>query len=172
MDFVTGLSATSNAISILKSIKDTDKALDSVALKAQLVDALDQLTNAKLAQIELAEKVTELEREVQRLRSSKDEIDTLLECNGYKYRGNEGQPVGWPACPKCLQHEKRTSFLVQDGAINSSKCPRCDTKFAPVDHYSESGRTAIELRNERRARESAKANAALERYNRGSWMNR
>jgi uncharacterized paraquat-inducible protein A len=168
VDIVTGLSATSNAISIIKAIKDTDKALDSVALKAQLVDALDQLMNAKLSQIELAEKVTELEKEVQRLRASNDQID----CNGYKYNDNEGQPIGWPACPKCLENERRISFLLQDGAINSSKCPRCDSKFAPVDHYSESGRTAIALRSEQRARKSAEATAAIRQYNGGSWMSR
>jgi PIN domain nuclease of toxin-antitoxin system len=170
MDIVGGLAATSNAISLVKALRDADSALDTATLKAKLAEVMGELTDAKLAQLELLEKNAELEKEVRRLVAVESDIAELTELDGYRYRKNaEGQVMGWPACPSCLNKEKSVALLVQDGHIEHAACPRCHTKFFPVTSFVAPGLTRAEEKRQERARAQEEQNRAL-RNQRSSWM--
>jgi len=173
MDIASGLAATGNAISLIKTIREADSAYDSATLKSQLADVMSELSDAKLAQIEMVERIRELESELARLQMADEQIGELIEVNGYRYSVTGDVPRGWPACPKCLAAEKRITYLVQEGKYNSAKCPLCESQYDPVDHYHADGRSTAEIRREQRARSSAEQNAKINRLTRrNSWMNR
>ena len=76
MDLITGLSAASQAVSLLKQLRDLDRALDEAAFKAKLIelqemvlDARTSLLEAKEALLTKEERIRELERLVVELKS-------------------------------------------------------------------------------------------------------
>lgn len=166
MDVVGGFSATSNAITIIKALKDADSSLDAATLKAQLAEALGQLADAKISQIEQAELISALQSEIDRLKTADSDIAQLIERDGYRYDGENDQPIGWPACPTCLTNEKKIVFLVEDGGFESSKCPVCHNKFFPVPKYLPSGSTARQARDNRRKRMQEEQNQRLREHGR------
>lgn len=139
MDLVTGLAATSNAITVLKALQDTEKAYDAATLKAKLADVIVELADVKVSLVEHGDRIRELEKENARLLVSTEEIGDLVEENGYRYRKEGNGLVGWPACPSCLETDRRVAFLVQNGTHLEAKCPRCTTEFSPVTSYLSPG---------------------------------
>lgn len=169
MELLSGLSAINAAIGIGKSVVQADHAIDTATLKSNLANMMSELANAKIAQIELVERIRELEEENSRLKGASESIDQLIESGGYRYQPSaDGSPLGWPACPACIAKDKRITLLVQDGDIQSAKCPSCDANFKPVTWFTAPGRTAVQDRNERRARSQAEMNARIAQLDRNS----
>ena len=172
MELLGGLSAINAAIGIGKSVIHADNALDTATLKAKLADLMIELANAKISQVELIEKNTILSKEISRINESNIEIALLKELEGYHYQPDEeGNVIGWPACPSCLNKEKRVVILVQNGDIQSAKCPRCTSVYVPVASFISPGLSRAEHRRIRRAENQANANAQIQGY-KDSWMNR
>lgn len=175
MDLTTGLAATSNAITIIKALKDADNALDSAVVRTQLVEALNELVNSKASQLELAERIKELEHEVSRLKDASKTRQDLTEHEGYQYATKDGSPIGWPACPTCLSKESRITFLVQDGHYHEAKCPHCTTRYDPVTSFLEAGYTREDDYEARKQRDREKQNEQIREFGRkingpNSWM--
>ena len=170
MELLSGLSAINAAIGIGKSVVQADQALDTATLKSKLADMMIELSNAKLAQLELIEKLEVASKEVQRLTTSESEITALKLNDGYHFQSDDdGNPLGWPCCPKCLEGEKRISKLVQDGDEVSAKCPRCDTHFRPVTSFVAPGYSRQQEKRDKLSKQRDAANAAVQRH-RGNWM--
>lgn len=151
MDIMAMLSGTSTAITLAKAVKDAEVSLDVATIKAKMAEILSELADAKLAQVALVEENAALKVEVARLIAAGGEIDDLLDIDGFKYAQKGGSAVGWPACPACLVNEKRVSFLVQHGATEHSKCPRCKSDFNPVPSFVAAGVTRKDEVRRRRA---------------------
>ncbi|MEM7779111.1 MAG: hypothetical protein AAF697_01825 [Pseudomonadota bacterium] len=166
MDIAGGLSATSNAINIVKALKETDHALDSAVLKARLLEVLDQLIDVKSSQLELTERVRELEKENARLLTTSDDLADLVDKGGYLYKQEGNGLIGWPACPSCLNKDRRVVFMVQDRDYKSAKCPRCKSEFSPVTGYVLPGYSFADEREDKLRRRNEKLNARLRDLNR------
>lgn len=171
MDIASGLTAATHALSIAKSIKDAEKALDAATLKARLAELISELADVKIAQVALMEKVHDLQSENERLRNIGPEFDQLGEENGYFYRKEGNGLIGWPACPSCFSIEKKVTYLVQNGNIEDAKCPHCKTEFTPVTSYLSPGFSRTDQRRQRAEQKSRETRAVMERMNRSSsWM--
>ena len=170
MELLSGLSAINAAIGIGKSVVQAEHALDTATLKSKLADLMIELANAKLAQMDLIEKLEFSSNEVERLLASDREINKLKLLDEYYFQTDDsGNATGWPCCPKCLEIERRISKLVQDGDEVSAKCPRCDTHFKPVTSFVAPGYTRQQEKRDTRTKQQDAANAAIRRH-RGGWM--
>ena len=61
MDFMSGLSAASTAISIAKDLREIDRSVDEASYKLKLADLTAALADTKLALTEARQKMSELE---------------------------------------------------------------------------------------------------------------
>lgn len=171
MELAAGLAAATQAISIAKSIKDADKALDHATLKAKLAEIISELADVKISQVAFIERIHELEAEIARLKLSDADFSNLVEESGYFYRREGNGLIGWPACPTCASNEKRLNFLVQNGGVEKAKCPSCKTEFDPVSSYLRPGYSRLDEHREKIAEKSRRTAAAMERLNSNSrWI--
>ena len=140
MDFFAGISGINNAITIAKALKQIEKDYDAATLKAQVADLISALADAKMALTDASEENKRLASENERLLQAGSEVATLVEIESYRYRTNgTGQAIGYPACPACLDKEKRVVLLIQEGYAKDAKCPRCASKFYPVESFTQNG---------------------------------
>ena len=172
MDIAAGLAATSHAITIAKSIKDAEKALDAATLKAKLADIISELADVKISQSDLIQRVKELEEENDRLRKADIGISELKEENGYLFRQEGNGLIGWPACPSCVSKEKKIVFLVQNGKFDHAKCPSCKSEFAPVISYLTPGYSRADDRNKKAAEANERLAQSYRRLNQDGWLGR
>lgn len=173
MDIVGGIAAASQALGIAKALRSIEKDYDAATYKAQIVELIDSLSNAKLALIDARENATELEKEIERLRATFEAKGKLVKGEGgYSYFvGENGKALGFPVCPSC-EADGRIIELKQDGPTETGRCPTCDKSHKPVTCYLPDGGTLRGEELRRQAADFARANAALQGRGRGrnSWM--
>ena len=158
MEIASGLVATSNALTLVKAIRDAGTAYDTATLKAKLAEVMSELADAKMAQVAILEENAALRAENKRLLAADGDIEKLNAVDGYLYVLDEtGAPRGWPACPSCLAKDKSVTFLVQDKYITSAKCPRCLVELAPVTSFVAPGLTRQEQQRRKDAESMARA---------------
>lgn len=162
MDIAGGLAATSNALTLIKAIKDADTLLDTATLKAKLAEVMSQLADAKISQVEMMEENKRLSAENLRLLSADMDMASLTEIGGYLYKQDESNSAtGWPACPTCVSRDKFIAFLVQDGDVEHAKCPRCHVKLFPVTSFVSPGYTRQAQKSDRRSYNMQELNRRL-----------
>lgn len=162
------IASVSTALKAAKAWRDVEKAYEAAGFRAQLADVIDALTDAKLALAEAKENHSAKDNEIARLKQTiADRASLIAGEGGYKYRVTlNGNPAGFPVCPKCDQIEGRLIHLVQNGPADSAKCPACDNTYQPVACYLENGKTLLQQQRENQ-------NAAIARtYDRYSELNK
>ncbi len=174
MDIVGGIAAASQALGIAKALRGIEKDYDAAAYKAQIVELIDALSNAKLALVDARENATDLENEIGRLRAAFEAKGALVKGEGdYSYfAGEDGKPLGFPICPSCDANGKIIQ-LKQDGAPNKAICPSCDKSFSPVTCFLAGTDETLAARQSRLSNEAlARVNAQLVDRGRGrnDWM--
>ncbi len=166
MAIMESISAISTALGIAKTLRDIDKNYDAASYKAQMADIVNALTDAKLALAEAREVIAEQCKDIDKLRASFELQSKLVKGDdNYDYLADEqGNPTGFPICPKCEGEGKIVQTKRQGGHLNA-RCPTCSQEYNPVTCYlssSESGaRTLAEEVSRRRAAETAKTTAML-----------
>jgi hypothetical protein len=68
MDILSGLSAATQAIGLVKELRSIDRTLDDAEFKLKIVDLASALSDAKLALVDAQERVRTLEDELARLK--------------------------------------------------------------------------------------------------------
>lgn len=174
MDIVGGIAAASQALGIAKALRGIEKDYDAATYKAQVVELIDALSNAKLALIDARENTAELEKEIGRLRADFEARGALIKSEGdYSYfPDDDGKPVGFPICPSCDANGRITQ-LKQDGPPNKASCPTCDKSFQPVTCFLAGTDETLAARQSRLSNEAlARVNAQLRGRGRGrnDWM--
>lgn len=137
MEIAAAIAAVSNGLGIAKTMRSIEKSFDEATYKAKVADVIEALTDAKLGLAEAKEKLAENEKEIARLKANFETRGELVSDRGdYKYfANNEGEPLGYPICPKCEVLNGRIVQLKQDGGLIHGRCPACSTKFSPVTAY-------------------------------------
>jgi hypothetical protein len=155
MDISAGIASLKTAIDIVKTLNEINKSYDEANYKANIIDLIEKLSDAKLALIEAKEKIFDKEKEISSIKNFSIQHKALVDGgHGYRYQANEnGSPIGFPMCPKCEQLDSRLIQLVQHGKWYGAKCPACASEFNPVSCYLSTGGT-VHDREIARRRES------------------
>jgi hypothetical protein len=137
MDIVSGINAVSSALGIAKALRSIEKSYDEATYKAQVADLINALTDAKLAMAEAKEDLASKDKEIMRLTQSFEAKAMLVSGDGgYSYFSDEnGNPVGYPACPKCEQVHGRVIQTKEHEFSGKSRCPACSDVYHPVICY-------------------------------------
>ena len=63
-EIIAGVGALSNAITIVKTLREADKAYDQASLRLQLADLLDKLADGKVALVEARQELDAAESQI------------------------------------------------------------------------------------------------------------
>jgi len=129
---MTALSTVTQGLKVAKALRDIDKAVDAADLKANLAEILASLSDAKLALNEAKQELANRDSEIDRLQKGLSHIQELVEFHGFPYaKKADGQPVGKPFCPICIQ---KNALFVNLGELNHGErlnwvCPSCRSDY-------------------------------------------
>lgn len=159
MSLAGAIAGVTASINTLKALRTVEKAIDQAELKIQIADLISNLADAKVELVEAQQTLKEKDEEIVRLQASLERRASLIEGPGghhWQDRGG-GLKLGYPICPSCDERDGRQVQLKQSGLMHSAACPRCSSKFEPVEFFHEpdsSGaqKTETEVAKEKRAR--------------------
>lgn len=130
MDLILALTATSQAIDIVKKIRDVDKGLEKAELKARMAEIYEKLADVKMSLTDARVEISTLEATIETLKEGIRFRQELVEIDGFKYAKDEdGNPTGAPFCPAC---DARGGTLVRihfPPTIHDRACPLCKFKY-------------------------------------------
>lgn len=72
MDILTGLSAASHALEIIKQVRDLDRASDDAVFKAKIIELQEALFDAKSALLDAKDNLLEKDLEIRELKAQID----------------------------------------------------------------------------------------------------
>ena len=131
MDIPAALTIITQAIGIVRALRETDQELANAEAKAKLAEVISALADAKIALSEANEEIFGRDKEISRLQKMFQRKDELVERDGYFYSKDEtGKPIGRPFCPVCVQKHGLFFHLEQmDIAGRPKVCPNCKANF-------------------------------------------
>jgi len=106
MDLAAGLAGLNAALETLKGLRGLEKAYDQAVLKAQIVDLMGHVSDAKLALLEAKEEIQARDAENKELRDKLEKRSQTVQSGGFYYVANaEGGPTGEALCTVCLNSD-------------------------------------------------------------------
>lgn len=103
MDLATGLAGLNAALETLKGLRGLEKAYDQAVLKAQIVDLMGHVSDAKLALLNAKEEIQARDAELGALKAKLEKRSATVQSGGFSYVANaEGYPTGEALCTVCL----------------------------------------------------------------------
>ncbi len=113
-----------------RRLQKLQKDLDNLELNEAIVDLRSQVMEMQQENLELREANMRLKREAEEAKAADDFLDSLIDVDGYLYKRDEnGKPVDYPYCAKCLKHPDGPFKMVRQNEVYS-RCPNCGQKFA------------------------------------------
>src|SRR5262245_35818670 len=97
------------ALDLAKGVKTAADALGDAEMKFKLAELYAALADAKMAIADAETSVAEKDAEIERLKREFQRLgdDTVI-AGPYRFRkGKDGQPIGRPFCPRCLEVDGR-----------------------------------------------------------------
>ena len=126
MDLAAGIAGLNAALETLKTLRGLEKAYDQAVLRAQVVDLMEHVSDAKMALIDAKAEIAERDNEIAGLKVKLMRQAETVEFDGYTYAANsEGKPTGAPFCGACIAADGtqlRFNYLLAD----HWQCPRCE----------------------------------------------
>lgn len=80
MDIVTAVSTLGQAVSIVKTLRDIDKSMDSSALKAQMAELYNDLSDIKMALTDARETIHAKDQKIKELEAKIDALTSGENC--------------------------------------------------------------------------------------------
>jgi hypothetical protein len=137
MDIMTGLSAVTQALGIVKSLREIEKGFDAAEFKLKIAELNSMLADAKLALADAKSEMDSKQAEIEALIAQFQVRTDTVEYNGYKYeRGPDGKPVGYLFCPVCESNGKMIRTTYSGGNRYDVSCPRCKAIYRGVSHFA------------------------------------
>lgn len=124
MDFTAALSTATATISLVKSLKDLDQALDKSELKMKMAELYSNLAEVKMALVDAEEVARSKDTEIETLKKDLEFRASLVDVQGFKYQSREGTPTGLPYCPLCEVKEGKFYQLARLDNYGSN-CKNC-----------------------------------------------
>jgi hypothetical protein len=132
MDLISGISAASQALDLVKKLREIDADLKGAEAKLKLADLYGMLADVKIA---LADAQTELkakDAEIAHLKEvNEGKLKTFMR-NGYKFGiGDDGIPLPRAFCPACLANGQQ--IMISEGIGGHDLCPKCEGIYSESD---------------------------------------
>ena len=120
-EYVTGLKA---AWDVAKALKVATDSIDDAHIKFQMAELISALADAKIGAAESAEKIAELERQLNAKASLNFE-------NGMYFKADEGEENKGPYCATCYDSQSKEVRLqhTPGGTFGNYQCYVCDGSF-------------------------------------------
>ena len=136
----SALTGIKGAMQIVKGLQSIKESFDGATLKAQIVELMEALSDARLALIEAKESAITQDQEINRLKDALSKKKEMVERDGYFYmkRSDNGEPKGSPYCSTCLQvngHQILTTKIPMGGHLKGSMCPTCKSNYLGIKSY-------------------------------------
>jgi hypothetical protein len=175
LDLTNPLKMLDGATAVAKALLTAETQVEKAKLQLELAEILCGLAAAKIALQEADGQLREKDVEITRLTEALAAKASLVEGpGGYFWAAKEGgAKLGYPVCPRCLEVEGRQVTLIQAGSRFAGTCPRCSTKFEPIDFFhkpdaSGAQKTDAELQAEQAERRRARDDRLIQ--GRRHWM--
>jgi len=129
-----GLQSVKTAISIVKDLKGVDASLKDAEVKLKMVELLEALTDAKERLIGVREENLELAERVTQLEKLLNTKDSVVFRAGYYFleEAAPGKPEG-PFCSKCYLDNEKLILLEklsdEFSVFGEFSCPKCKATF-------------------------------------------
>lgn len=131
MDAASVLTTITGAINLVRELRFADKAIDEAAWKLKVADLTSALADAKLGVTELRDELEARDNEITRLTKAFAFRGETVERHNMTYEARDGQPVGMPFCPRCIEVDGRfikLTSLMKPG--RPTQCPQCKSDYA------------------------------------------
>ncbi|WP_105426532.1 hypothetical protein [Neorhizobium tomejilense] len=133
VDIPGTLAVLSQAIGIVKDLREVEKGLSEGEIKARMAEMYSSLADVKMALADTQEELRAKDQEIDRLRSAFATKEKTVKERGFSLLTFEdGEPKGEPFCPVCEQKAGRYFHLSM--MTGKFKCPNCKAEYgdAPV----------------------------------------
>jgi len=132
MDFMTTLTAVTQALQIAKTVSDIDKSFDVAEHKLRMAEIITTLAEAKIALSEAKADLAEKDTEIARLKTAATDRTKYVEAHGFYFLKKEnGLPTGDAYCPKCIVDDGVAMKIVAAPVGHSNVCVRCKSSYQP-----------------------------------------
>jgi hypothetical protein len=138
MDVMATISALSNGLDILKTLKDIDLEFDRAKYKAQVAELMSTLAEAKISLLDAKEQIQSRDTELTNLKKAFEFArDNTVIQRGMRYqKAPDGTPEGMPFCDRC---DGRLIRIV--GTSNAKDgykaiCPQCKADYGREHGYA------------------------------------
>lgn len=140
MDLISGIAAASQAISLVKDLRELEGDYNEAQLKAKLSEIYSSLADVKMALADAQVANSELSQQIEKLEKAMRRKADLIEVRDLQYEKNDaGEAVGRPFCSVCLE-EGIFMKVTQDSdrSRDDCRCPRCKAIYSHA--YRDGGR--------------------------------
>lgn len=136
MELAAALGSINAALNIAKAMRSIEKGYDAALLKAQIVDLMGAVADAKSGLLDAQETIAAKDREIKALEGKLKANGELVEFNGHKYaKGEDGKPKGSPFCDACLADDG-TQIRPANLLDEHWQCPRCKALYSDLTKFS------------------------------------
>jgi len=135
MELTAALGSINAALNIAKAMRAIEKGYDAALLKAQIVDLMGAVSEAKMGLLEAQEAIQAKERQIKALEEKLKANDDLVEFEGHKYaKSEDGKPKGAPFCDACLAKDG-TQIRPNNLLHEHWQCPRCQALYSDLRKF-------------------------------------
>jgi len=134
MDLISGISAASEALKLIKDLRGIDRQLDVAELKLRLADLVDNLLEAKEALQDAKQERSELIDQIDALNAAMHQHAKMVDENGLLFElDKNGNRAGEPFCNQCFVRENKLYRLIQSKWNQGPRydCKNCNTMLLP-----------------------------------------
>ncbi|MBO0125109.1 hypothetical protein [Agrobacterium sp. OT33] len=136
MDIAGSIAAVTAALGLVKELREIDAQYDKAEMKLKIAELTEALSDTKQGVADVAQALKEKDEEIDRLKKALQRREITVERRGYRYRQNaNGDPVGDPFCPICLEEGNFTLTAPSYEVGKPFKCPRCKANFGRLTSY-------------------------------------
>jgi rubrerythrin len=134
MDFSLALASASQALTIVKQLREIEKGVSEGELKLKMADLYSKLAEVRIALADAQDELRSKDAEIAELQGKINEKKKLIEVDGYMYRQEDDKPKGVPYCPVCLA--KDGTQIHPANLMNEHwQCPRCEARYSKLRKY-------------------------------------
>ncbi|NTG00169.1 hypothetical protein G6L30_08550 [Agrobacterium rhizogenes] len=131
MDIIGSIAVASQALDIVKKLRELDLDLKQAEIKLQLADLYGKLADVKIALSDAKTELQEKDQEIQRLTQKVASKRKTVSIGAYHFGiDDNGQPFSKAYCPNCEQ-TKSLQIPLTRSLANRNSCASCKSSFDP-----------------------------------------
>jgi hypothetical protein len=130
------LTLVSKTIELTKGLRDIDHKIELAELRAKAADIYSAMADLKMALVDARDEIEDKNKEIVRLKKAFEFKGMIIERHNVLYEERDGNPIGMPFCPRCMDVDGR--FIKLTSLITTGKpsqCPQCKSIFDRQTEY-------------------------------------